>query len=149
MSSPPCQHSIHSRNAIRRGLNFDIVDGFHQPRCGLQNFCSGNSKWLIERWVTTMRPRLGESAGDMRLTRLTEPPKSWSRFPSHNREERNKNATDRDRVHPRDFAVKHMTSEGQIRWATDAPLDEAEQRARTLPRSFSTKFGGPGSFTLV
>ncbi|KAF5581184.1 hypothetical protein FPANT_9059 [Fusarium pseudoanthophilum] len=102
---------------------------------------SGNSKWLIERWVATMRPRLGESAGDMRLTRLTEPPKSWSKFPSHNREERNKNATDRDRVHPRDFAVKHMTSEGQIRWATDAPPDEAKQRARTLPRSFSTKFG--------
>ncbi|KAF5966086.1 hypothetical protein FCOIX_12660 [Fusarium coicis] len=102
---------------------------------------SGNSKWLIERWVATMRPRLGESAGDMRLTRLTEPPKSWSRFPSHNREERNKNATDRDRVHPRDFAVKHMTSEGQIRWATDAPPDEAKQRVRTLPRSFSTKFG--------
>ncbi|KAF5663344.1 hypothetical protein FDENT_13142 [Fusarium denticulatum] len=101
----------------------------------------GNSKWLIERWVSTMRPRIGESAGDMRLTRLTEPPKSWSRFPSHNREERNKNATDRDRVHPRDFAVKHMTSEGQIRWATDAPPDEAKQRARTLPRSFSTKFG--------
>ncbi|KAF5642835.1 hypothetical protein F52700_3061 [Fusarium sp. NRRL 52700] len=101
----------------------------------------GNSKWLIERWVATMRPRIGESAGDMRLTRFTESPKSWSRFPSHNREERNKNATDRDRVHPRDFAVKHMTSEGQIRWATDAPLDEAKQRARTLPRSFSTKFG--------
>ncbi|KAF5587400.1 hypothetical protein FPCIR_7581 [Fusarium pseudocircinatum] len=101
----------------------------------------GNSKWLIERWVSTMRPRIGESAGDMRLARLTEPPKSWSRFPSHNREERNKNATDRDRVHPRDFAVKHMTSEGQIRWATDAPPDEAKQRARTLPRSFSTKFG--------
>ncbi|KAI1016283.1 hypothetical protein LB504_009065 [Fusarium proliferatum] len=101
----------------------------------------GNSKWLIERWVATMRPRIGESAGDLRSTRLTEPPKSWSRFPSHNREERNKNATDRDQVHPRDFAVKHMTSEGQIRWATDAPLDEAEQRARTLPRSFSNKFG--------
>ncbi|KAF5613446.1 uncharacterized protein FSUBG_654 [Fusarium subglutinans] len=101
----------------------------------------GNSKWLIERWVATMRPKIGESVGDMRLTRLTEPPKSWSRFPSHNREERNKNATDRDRVHPRDFAVKHMTSEGQIRWATDAPHDEAKQRARTLPRSFSTKFG--------
>ncbi|KAF4443274.1 hypothetical protein FACUT_1496 [Fusarium acutatum] len=101
----------------------------------------GNSKWLIERWVATMQPRIGESAGDMRLTRLTEPPKSWSIFPSHNREERNKNATDRDRVQPRDFAVKHMTSEGQIRWATDAPPDEAKQRARTLPRSFSTKFG--------
>ncbi|EXM00872.1 hypothetical protein NOF04DRAFT_1415569 [Fusarium oxysporum II5] len=101
----------------------------------------GNSKWLIERWVATMRPRIGESAGDMRLARLAGPPKSWSRFPSHNREERNKNATDRDRVHPRDFAVKHMTSEGQTRRATDAPLDEAKQRARTLPRSFSTKFG--------
>jgi hypothetical protein len=101
----------------------------------------GNSKWLIERWVATMRPRIGESAGDMRSARLTGPPKSWSRFPSHNREERNKNATDRDRVHPRDFAVKHMTSEGQIRWATDVPIGEAKQRARTLPQTFSTKFG--------
>ncbi|KAF9777582.1 hypothetical protein IL306_004380 [Fusarium sp. DS 682] len=101
----------------------------------------GNSKWLIERWVATMRPKTGESARHMSSALFMGPPRSWSRFPSHTREERNKNAADRDRVQPRDFAIKHMTSEGQIRWATDVPLGEEKQRSRTLPRSFSTKFG--------
>ncbi|KAG5659338.1 hypothetical protein KAF25_000540 [Fusarium avenaceum] len=73
--------------------------------------------------------------------RLAGPPRSWSRFPSHNREERNKNADSRDRVSPRDFAVKHVTSEGQIRWATDMIPSEEKQLARTLPRSFTIKFG--------
>ncbi|KAF4342007.1 hypothetical protein FBEOM_4057 [Fusarium beomiforme] len=101
----------------------------------------GNSRWLIERWVATMRPKSGESAKDTSSTRFMGPPRSWSRFPSHTREERNKNAADRDRVQPRDFAIKHMTSEGQIRWATDVPLGEEKPRSRTLPRSFSTKLG--------
>ncbi|SPJ86850.1 uncharacterized protein FTOL_11875 [Fusarium torulosum] len=103
-----------------------------------------NSKWLIERWVNQMRPKATQTANSFESglsNRLTGPPKSWSRFPSHNREERNKNANSRDRVSPRDFAVKHITSEGQIRWATDMIPSEEEQRARTLPRSFTTRFG--------
>ncbi|KAF4447706.1 hypothetical protein F53441_8784 [Fusarium austroafricanum] len=103
-----------------------------------------NSKWLIDRWVAQMRPkpsRGDELIGSLKSARLAGPPRSWSRFPSHNREERNTKATTGDRVHPRDFAVKHVTSEGQIRWATDMVISEEKQRARTLPRSFSTKFG--------
>ncbi|KAH7263521.1 hypothetical protein BKA59DRAFT_59657 [Fusarium tricinctum] len=103
-----------------------------------------NSKWLIERWVNQMRPKTTQTANSFEnglSNRLAGPPRSWSRFPSHHREERNKNANSRDRVSPRDFAVKHVTSEGQIRWATDMIPSEEKQRARTLPRSFTTKFG--------
>ncbi|KAF4967518.1 hypothetical protein FSARC_4903 [Fusarium sarcochroum] len=107
--------------------------------------CSpSNSKWLIERWVTQMRPKItdaAEHAGSRISTRMVNPPRSWSRFPSHNREERNKNAAARDMVYPRDFAVKRVTSEGQIRWATDMIPNGGKQRAGTMPRSFSTKFG--------
>ncbi|KAM0245348.1 hypothetical protein ACHAP5_005430 [Fusarium lateritium] len=103
-----------------------------------------NSKWLIERWVNQMRPKTTQTANSFESgysNRLAGPPKSWSRFPSHNREERNKNVNSKDRVSPRDFAVKHVTSEGQIRWATDMVPSDEKQRARTLPRSFTTKFG--------
>ncbi|CAJ0555148.1 Ff.00g052130.m01.CDS01 [Fusarium sp. VM40] len=103
-----------------------------------------NSKWLIERWVKQMRPKTTQTASSLESglsNRLAGPPRSWSRFPSHNREERNKNADSRDRVSPRDFAVKHVTSEGQIRWATDMISSEEKQLARTLPRSFTIKFG--------
>ncbi|KAM0413453.1 hypothetical protein ACHAPD_008554 [Fusarium lateritium] len=47
-----------------------------------------------------------------------------------------------NKVHPRDFAVKHVTSEGQIRWATDTGSGRDGQRAHKLPRSLSTRFGG-------
>ncbi|KAJ4269617.1 hypothetical protein NW762_001285 [Fusarium torreyae] len=103
-----------------------------------------NSKWLIERWVTQMRPKTAnaiEYAGSRTSARQVGPPKSWSRFSSHNREERNKNAAANDIVYSRDFAVKRVTSEGQIRWATDMAPNEEKRRAGTLPRSFSTKFG--------
>ncbi|KAH7183019.1 uncharacterized protein B0J16DRAFT_159769 [Fusarium flagelliforme] len=100
-----------------------------------------NSKWLIERWVSQMRPRSTHQADSVTSVKLVSPPKSWSKFPSFNREERNKNAAPGDKVQPRDFAVKHVTSEGQIRWATDMTKED-EQRVQTLSRSMSTKFGG-------
>ncbi|UZP42650.1 hypothetical protein NXS19_010466 [Fusarium pseudograminearum] len=74
-----------------------------------------NSKWLIERWVSQMRPR--------------------SNHPTES-------ATSVGLVRPRDFAVKHVTSEGQIRWATDTGSGRDDQHAHTLPRSLSTRFGG-------
>lgn len=101
-----------------------------------------NSKELIERWVAQMRPKSVRPSESVTSIRLVGPPRSWSKFPSFNREERNRNVTSRDRVQPRDFAVKHVGSEGQIRWATDIQSRGNEQHARTLPRSLSTKFGG-------
>lgn len=99
-----------------------------------------NSKWLIERWVSQMRPRSTHQEDSVTSAKLVSPPKSWSKFPSFNREERNKTAASRDKVQPRDFAVKHVTSEGQIRWATDMTKED-EQRVHTLSRSMSTKLG--------
>ncbi|GKU14834.1 hypothetical protein FLAG1_02311 [Fusarium langsethiae] len=101
-----------------------------------------NSKWLIERWVSQMRPRSALPTESITSVGLVGPPRSWSKFPSFNREERNRNITPRDKVQPRDFAVKHVTSEGQIRWATDTGPGRDNQRAHTLPRSLSTRFGG-------
>ncbi|RGP75852.1 hypothetical protein FSPOR_445 [Fusarium sporotrichioides] len=101
-----------------------------------------NSKWLIERWVSQMRPRSALPTESITSVGPVGPPRSWSKFPSFNREERNKNITSRDKVQPRDFAVKHVTSEGQIRWATDTGPGRDDQRAHTLPRSLSTRFGG-------
>ncbi|KAF5016206.1 hypothetical protein F66182_12189 [Fusarium sp. NRRL 66182] len=103
-----------------------------------------NSKWLIERWVTQMRPRTtntSEGAASFVSTQLVGPPKSWSKFPSYNREMRNKNAGSVDKVNPRDFAVRFVTSEGQTCWATDMVPGEEKERASTLPRSLSTKLG--------
>ncbi|KAF5676302.1 hypothetical protein FHETE_2182 [Fusarium heterosporum] len=103
-----------------------------------------NSKWLIERWVSQMRPKTTQAADTLRSVLsdpLIGPPKSWSKFPSHNREERNKNVTSRDRVSPLDFAVKHVSSEGQILWATDILPGEENARTRTLTRSFTINFG--------
>ncbi|KAL3595168.1 hypothetical protein FPOAC2_09490 [Fusarium poae] len=101
-----------------------------------------NSKWLIERWVSQMRPRSAHPTESVTSVGLVDPPRSWSKFPSFNREERNKSITSKDKVQPRDFAVKHVTSEGQIRWATDASSGRDGQCAHTLPRSLSTRFGG-------
>ncbi|KAM0500048.1 hypothetical protein ACHAP8_005187 [Fusarium lateritium] len=100
-----------------------------------------NSKWLIERWVSQMRPRPAHPTESVSSAGLVDPPRSWSKFPSFNREERNRNITSKDKVHPRDFAVKHVTSEGQIRWATDTGSGRDGQRAHKLPRSLSTRFG--------
>ncbi|KAF5243862.1 hypothetical protein FAUST_2628 [Fusarium austroamericanum] len=101
-----------------------------------------SSKWLIERWVSQMRPRSTHPTESVTSVGLVGPPRSWSKFPSFNREERNRNITSRDEVRPRDFAVKHVTSEGQIRWATDTGSGRDDQQAHTLPRSLSTRFGG-------
>ncbi|KAK6699914.1 hypothetical protein SNK05_012713 [Fusarium graminearum] len=101
-----------------------------------------SSKWLIERWVSQMRPRSTHPTESVTSVGLVGPPRSWSKFPSFNREERNRNITSRDEVRPRDFAVKHVTSEGQIRWATDTGSGRDDQQTHTLPRSLSTRFGG-------
>lgn len=40
---PACQHSVHGRNAVGRGLNLYEVIGLHQPGRGLQK--TSNRKW--------------------------------------------------------------------------------------------------------
>ncbi|KAF4982495.1 hypothetical protein FZEAL_1888 [Fusarium zealandicum] len=102
-----------------------------------------NSKWLIQRWVTEMRPSTPNTAKgteSMLSVKLASPPKSWARFPSHNREERNKNATAQDDVHSRDFAVKVVSTEGEILWSTDVP-GEQKPHDDTMSRSFSARLG--------
>ncbi|KAF4460932.1 hypothetical protein FALBO_12272 [Fusarium albosuccineum] len=101
-----------------------------------------NSKWLIQRWAAQMKPgtpHTTQGAESTASARLSSPPRSWARFPSHNREERNKNASANDQVHPRDFAIKLVSSDGQVCWATDVVQGEEKQRANTIPRSFSAR----------
>lgn len=67
------------------------------------------------------------------------PPASWSRFPSHNREDRNSAAGVPDNVTPKDFAVKNVSAAGDVSWTTD--MDEnGGPSHRNIVRSFSDKF---------
>lgn len=70
------------------------------------------------------------------------PPASWARFPSHNREERNANANERDNVKPRDFAIKEISPTGGVSWTTDKSDDGGPSR-RSIVRSVSDKFTQP------
>ncbi|KAM0345375.1 hypothetical protein ACHAPU_006537 [Fusarium lateritium] len=129
--SPSSNRSLNGTGPIRNGTSSgsDLRREVSQLTPTTDEISSpSNSKWLIERWASQMRPKTTQAAdsfGSVLSDRLIGPPKSWSKFPSHNREERNKNATSRDR----------------IRWATDMLPGEEKHRTRTLPRSFTTKLG--------
>lgn len=106
-----------------------------------------HSKWLIQHWVTRMQPEklnshshaLGPSASNNK-TRPIIPPKSWARYPSHTRDERTQSATLKDNVQPKDFAIKQISPDGQVFWATDQDTNEPIL-PESLPRSLSMKFG--------
>lgn len=66
-------------------------------------------------------------------------PKSWCKFPSHNREERNEAAGEADSIRPRDFAVRKFSASGEISWTTDKE-DAGEPTNRSIVRSFSDRF---------
>lgn len=67
------------------------------------------------------------------------PPASWSRFPSHNREQRNAEAGDTDNIKSKDFAVKEISAAGEFNWTTDK-LHDGFASPRIVGRSFSDKF---------
>ncbi|KAM5378887.1 hypothetical protein ACJZ2D_004189 [Fusarium nematophilum] len=102
-----------------------------------------NSKWLIQRWVAQMRPETPHAleGAESMISLKSAPPKSWARFPSHNREQRNKYASTRDNVQSRDFAVTRVSPEGEVCWSTDQDQNDAAQRAGTIPKSLSMRLG--------
>lgn len=74
---------------------------------------------------------------DSKFQRETPTFDSWTRFPSHTRQERNRPADDRDQVNPRDFAVRLVSDDGQVCWSTDrsscSPTDGVSLGSGTLP----------------
>ncbi|KAF7553802.1 hypothetical protein G7046_g7001 [Stylonectria norvegica] len=106
------------------------------------------SKWLIQRWVTQMRPEspgnaegLDDIGGTAYNKTPAKPPRSWARYPSHTREERTKSATAKDKVKHKDFAIKHVSLEGHIVWTTDKVPAGEVQFPESATRSFSLKLG--------
>lgn len=67
------------------------------------------------------------------------PPASWAKFPSFNRDERNAAAGVDDMVKPRDFAVKEISTSGNITWATDR-MEDGPPCQKGIARTFSDKF---------
>ena len=109
---------------------------------------NSHSKWLIQHWVSQMLPETLEQCSETteqdRMSgknKLTIPPKSWARYPSHTRDERTKSATLKDNVVPKDFAIKRILPDGTIFWATDKdPKDSPIPDS--MPRSLSMKLSG-------
>ena len=99
---------------------------------------------LIENWEDHIR---GWKTQDDDMTsaqisyspfKVTRPPLSWAKFPSHTRIERNSLAGIEDHVVSKDFAIKSVSSEGQLRWATDRQPVTSPQ----LPGSGSSFLSG-------
>ncbi|KPM39327.1 hypothetical protein AK830_g7229 [Neonectria ditissima] len=101
-------------------------------------------KSLIQRWATEMRPGVSgfeDGIGREDSKKLTKPPLSWSRFPSHTREERTRHASIKDNVKPKDFAIKEITPDGTVIWVTHPDFKVEDLGDKALTRSFSAKIG--------
>lgn len=106
---------------------------------------------MLEEWARQLKEQEREARAKTQATTFTSrslaktsktPPASWSKFPSHNREERNAAAGLDDLVKLKDFAVKEETARGKVTWTTDK--DEADVLARKcMVRSFSDRFAQP------
>jgi hypothetical protein len=77
------------------------------------------------------------------VNRSVTPPASWTRFPSHNREERNESAAASDSVVSNDFAVKTL-EDGSIEYITSIRKHlhrhhEKDHHHKSLPVRFSMK----------
>lgn len=79
------------------------------------------------------------SASFSRQKTMNMPPACWARFPSFNRDERNAAAGVDDNVKPRDFAVKNISTSGNITWATDR-VEDGPPCPKGIARTFSDKF---------
>lgn len=106
------------------------------------------SNTILEEWARQLQIQEKEAEVNSRtLSSSTHPaaktsripPASWSRFPSHNREDRNSVAGEADNVFPKDFAVKKISAAGNVSWTTDKDGIGAPS-PRSLIRSFSDKF---------
>lgn len=106
------------------------------------------SSTILEEWARQLETQGPESqqygegyAPEPRSRSKTTniPPASWARFPSYNRNERNASAGAEDKVRSRDFAVKKISSSGDIAWATDK-IGDSPPSQKGIGRVFSDKF---------
>lgn len=93
----------------------------------------------VQESETRVKARTQASTAKHMMKASKMPPASWSKFPSHNREERNEAAGEVDSIKPRDFAVKEVSAAGDITWTTDK-RDTAEPSHKSIVRSFSDRF---------
>lgn len=129
----------------------------HSPTCHVlptqededvfrQSLLTSNA--ILEGWARQLQNQEREAQVDSRSLSSSSnpaakisgiPPASWSRFPSHNREDRNSSAGVVDNVTQKDFAVMKISAAGDVRWITDRyGIDAPSQRS--IVRSFSDKF---------
>lgn len=106
------------------------------------------SSTILQEWAHQLEIRELESqrkgegcASEPRSRSKTTsiPPGSWAKYPSYNRNERNASAGADDKVISRDFAVKNISSSGNIAWATDKTGDRPPSQ-KGIGRTFSDKF---------
>ncbi|POS71145.1 hypothetical protein DHEL01_v210459 [Diaporthe helianthi] len=106
------------------------------------------SSTILQEWAQQLETRDLESqkkgegcASEPRSRSKTTniPPASWARYPSYNRNERNASAGADNQVISRDFAVKNISSSGNITWATDKVEDRPPSH-KGIGRTFSDKF---------
>lgn len=146
-----------SRSIIRRPVDSSQD---HSPTCSevppqdedtrvWQSLAKSNT--VLEEWARQLKDQERRAKANTRALAFTScdtpknsslPPTSWSRFSSHNREERNATAGPDDHVNPKDFAVKGVSVEGEVTWTTDK--DDAGLFSRkSMVRSFSDRFTQP------
>ena len=81
--------------------------------------------------------RFAEMYKNWQPNKSSVPPESWSRWPSHTRDDRAGPAGSDDSVDSRDFAISSVAPSGRIHWATDVSTLPLAQGVR----SFSGKLG--------
>ncbi|KAG8160165.1 hypothetical protein KVR01_009701 [Diaporthe batatas] len=105
------------------------------------------SSTILQDWANQLENRelesqtKGECCASQPRSRFKTsiPPASWAKYPSYNRNERNASAGADDKVISRDFAVKNISSSGNVAWATDKTEDRPPSQ-KGIGRTFSDKF---------
>lgn len=139
-SSTSSDHNSHSPTCHRQKKDCK-EEAFHQSLL--------RSNTILEEWARQLRnyddiskmqscTPCSPSYPDIHFSTL--PPASWSRFPSHTREQRNSVAGPIDNVCSRDFAVKTLSTTGSVLWTTDRDRATGSQNNKSLAQSLSAKF---------
>lgn len=106
------------------------------------------SNIILEEWARQLqhqkrglaaKSQAQHSAHHPHATPWKLPPASWSKFPSHDREERNAEAGKMVDFIAKDFAVKAVSPTGDISWITDRAVTGAPSY-RSVVRSLSDRF---------